>query len=142
MVLAYGSNLSTDRKQFRTGAIRQAVRCRLLGYRLAFNKRHPLHGVCANIVEDNETSEVWGVIYLCNPEAMRRLDKSEGVKTGDYKRWPVNVVTDAGDKITAVAYVAGERFLCDEGRPSTEYLTRVGVYCSNSGCQLTTFQTK
>ena len=129
---AYGSNLSIDRKQHRTDAIRQAIRCRLPGYRLAFNKQHPVHNRCANIVADND-GVVWGVIYLCNAEAMRKLDRNEGVSTGDYKRLPVAVVTDAGEEIAAVAYIAGERFVCNEGQPTQEYLDHVLVGAREHG---------
>jgi hypothetical protein len=36
---AYGSNLSSEQKECRTGTIREARRARLDGYRIAFNKR-------------------------------------------------------------------------------------------------------
>jgi hypothetical protein len=36
---AYGRNLDVHQKTLRTRRIRQALRCRLPGYRFAFNKR-------------------------------------------------------------------------------------------------------
>jgi cation transport regulator ChaC len=67
-------------------------------------------------------SEVWGVAYLCNPTAMEELDRFEGVAGGHYHRENVEVVTDAGEKLSAVAYVAGPRPLSEVGRPTKEYL--------------------
>ena len=55
---AYGSNLFINQKERRTGRIRQAVRCRLPGFRFAFNKRGNGGQVYANIVPD-DAAEVW-----------------------------------------------------------------------------------
>jgi gamma-glutamylcyclotransferase len=120
---AYGSNLFVEQKVERTGRIRQAIRCRLKGYRFAFNKRGTGQ-IYANIVPD-VTAEVWGVVYLCNPDAFREMDKREGVAGGHYKRLPVTVEHDSGEKVDAVAYVAGEMFVCDPGKPKDEYLNKI-----------------
>lgn len=117
---AYGSNMSVDRKEERTGTIRQALRCRLNGYRLAFNKRAGDGSVYANIIPD-EKSEVWGVAYLCDEAAMRKLDKKEGVAGGHYVR--ANVVVNASDRLLeCVTYIAGPNYVCDEGIPARDYL--------------------
>ena len=94
---AYGSNLFVNQKETRTGRIRQAVRARLKGYRFAFNKRGSGGQIYANIVPD-DTGEVWGVVYLCNPEAIRSMDQCEGVAGGHYKciRVAVEKDTDRG----------------------------------------------
>jgi cation transport regulator ChaC len=121
---AYGSNLSVDQKEFRTGRIRRAVRCRLPGYRFAFNKRAAHGGVYANIVAD-ATQEVWGVIYLCNRAAMDEMDRREGVAGGHYERRVVQVIDDAGENVEAVTYLAGASFVCEDGKPSAEYLQKI-----------------
>lgn len=118
---AYGSNMSMKRKEGRTSPIRQAVRCRLPGHRLTFNKRHQRYAVSANIVADDD-EEVWGVIYLCDEETMQELDECEGVRGRHYNRAKVNVLTGSGETIEAVTYIAGEDFLCDEAQPHNEYL--------------------
>jgi hypothetical protein len=117
-------HLSVDQKEERTGRIRQAVRCRLPGYRFAFNKRGGKEQIYANIVP-SPNNEVWGVIYLCNPIAMRTMDGREGVPTGDYAREPVVVITDSGEQVTAQTYIAGPDFICPEGLPSQEYLQKI-----------------
>jgi len=127
---AYGSNLLIDQKQWRTGTIRRATRCRLPGYRFALNKRAQSgDGVYANIVPD-ESQIVWGVAYLCDDEAISELDGYEGVSGGHYRHYQVEVVTDAGDVLQAMTYVAGDDHVGDEGRPRADYLDTVlaGAY--------------
>lgn len=117
---AYGSNMSIRRKETRTDAIRHAMRVRLPKYRLSFNKIHPVHVRCANIVVD-DMHEVWGVLYLCDQEAMRDLDRCEGVEIGHYERCCVSVMA-AGDAIfDATTYIACSEATGDEGIPSDEY---------------------
>ena len=118
---AYGSNLSMDRKEKRTGCIREARVAHLPGYRLAFNKQGENGEVYANIMPA-DGDEVWGVIYRCNPEAMAKLDHCEGVDSGHYTREQVTAITRSGDAVPAETYIAGEGHLCEEGRPSDRYL--------------------
>ena len=121
---AYGSNLFVDRKEQRTGSIREAIRSRLSGYRFVFNKRAKEGPIYANIVPDESTS-VWGVAYLCSPEAFRDMDKCEGVANGHYERIPVKVNQVSGQTVEAITYVAGEDFVCQPGKPSSEYLDMI-----------------
>lgn len=121
---AYGSNLCIDQKEKRTGRIRKAVRCRLRGYRFAFTKRGSGGQVYANIVPD-ETSELWGVIYLCNPKAIQDMDRYEGVANGHYEQIAVMVEDDLGEAVEAITYVACKDSVCDPGRPSAAYLLKI-----------------
>jgi len=121
---AYGSNLFIDQKEERTGRIRQAMRCRLQGFRFAFNKRGNGGQIYANIVPD-DAAEVWGVNYLCDPLAIQEMDGWEGVSSGHYERIPVTVEKESGEKVEAITYVAGEDFVCDPGNPSVEYLGKI-----------------
>jgi cation transport regulator ChaC len=121
---AYGSNMDVDRKQDRTGRIREARRARLRRYRLAFNKRAQGGGVYANIVH-SDSDDVSGVVYRCDPHAMEALDSYEGVDAGHYQRAPVSILLDNGSSVEAETYVAGERFLCPEGSPPRDYLERM-----------------
>ena len=117
---AYGSNLFPEWKEDRTKTkIRQARRCRLVGYRLAFNKRGSDGYVRANIVPDPQ-GEVWGVIYLCSPQAMEKLDGCEGAPF-HYRRVPVEVITDRGEQVQAVTYQATAAWQCEEGFPQRDY---------------------
>jgi cation transport regulator ChaC len=121
---AYGSNLFVDQKVERTGSIRQAIRCRLSGFRLAFNKRGKKGQIYANIVPE-DSAEVWGVAYLCNPQAFRKMDIPEGVADGHYEHLPVTVALESGEEVEAITYVAGEDFVCEEGKPESWYLDKI-----------------
>ena len=121
---AYGSNMSIDRKQFRTGSIREQHCCRLQNFRFAFNKAAADGTAYANIMAD-PASIVWGVCYLCDEEAFTTLDTYEGVNLGHYQRQDVTVVTDAGDELEAITYTAREQRLTSETLPRDDYLQSV-----------------
>jgi gamma-glutamylcyclotransferase len=121
---AYGSNLSQDQKEARTGAVRSARVATLHGFRLVFNKRSKDGSGKANIVVDDKHI-VWGVAYLCDSEAMAAMDRFEGVCDGGYCQLPVAVRTAGGEYLDAVTYVAGEAFVCFELRPSQTYLNTI-----------------
>jgi len=117
---AYGSNLDIDQKQARTGSIREARRCRLVDYRLAFNKKSQLYGVCANIVPDT-AKEVWGVVYRCRPGTLEKMDTHEP----GYQQLRVNVDLESGNRLEAITYVAEPEQVCPEGRPKREYAAKI-----------------
>ncbi len=121
---AYGSNLDIDRKERRTGTIRQAEVCRLPGYRFLFNKRGSNGQRFANIVPDR-SAEVWGAAYLCSPGAMEEMDRFEGVGAGHYGRMAVRLLTKTGEPRDAVTYVAGAKYLCKEATPTEAYLQKI-----------------
>ncbi len=118
---AYGSNLSMDRKQRRTGLIRSSRPACLKDYRFAFNKGGAGGEVYANIVP-SPGDVVWGVVYLCDPEAMASLDEYEAVETGDYWRHPVEVEATDGELLRAEVYIAGDDFVIADSRPRPWYL--------------------
>ncbi len=118
---AYGSNMSIDQKERRTGKIRESCPAVLKNHRLVFNKDDGKGSAYANI-EQRTGSEVWGVIYLCNLGAFKELDRFEGVTAGHYVQEEVEVVTDKDEKVLAVAYVAGKNFVCPERQPRADYL--------------------
>jgi len=91
--------------------------------RLSFNKMGGDGTGKANIVSDQD-AEVWGVAYLCSPEALDELDQAEGVPD-HYVRRSVNVALDNGDFLNAIAYVANPNKLAEGLKPSPEYLQYV-----------------
>jgi gamma-glutamylcyclotransferase (GGCT)/AIG2-like uncharacterized protein YtfP len=117
---AYGSNLSAEQKERRTGTIREARRACLDGYRIAFNKRGSDGTGKANIVPDR-AGVVWGVVYRCSPVALDEMDTHEGVRGGHYHRTRVRVRLDLGDEIGAITYVAGDSFVDESLIPGDEY---------------------
>jgi hypothetical protein len=118
---AYGSNLCREifleRRGMRPLASRRA---RLDGHRLTFDLPvGPGERGVANLVPD-PTAATWGACYLLDAAACERLDGTEGVHLGYYRRLAVTVVTDDGECLAAFAYqgaaaVAGRK-------PSARYL--------------------
>lgn len=115
---------SIDQKEKRTGKIRKTIRCYLPGYRLVFNKNLGNGLTAANIIPDVH-SAVWGVIYLCSPEAFKEMDRYEGIGGGHYEHDSVEVITDTGERFKALTYVAGEDFVVQGGSPRKDYLERI-----------------
>jgi gamma-glutamylcyclotransferase len=120
LYFAYGSNLSQQRMAERTGAIPQARPACLKDYRLAFNCRVGA-SVYANIVP-SDGSLVWGAVYLCDFRAMIGLDLYEGVAHGCYRRAWVEVEAENGERLMAETYLAGEKYMAQDGEPSATYL--------------------
>ena len=71
----YGSNLSMDRKEQRTGSIRSARTACLKDYRFAFNKGGAGGEVYANIMP-SPGKVVWGVVYLCDQLAVTVVESA------------------------------------------------------------------
>jgi gamma-glutamylcyclotransferase len=117
---AYGSNLSKQRMQQRIGVIPVSQRAFLRDYGLTFNARVGQE-FYANIVL-SRGDVVRGVVYRCNPTAMAVLDRYEGVAQGCYRRAAVEVETEDGGRILAEVYIAGEKYVSENGRPNAFYL--------------------
>ena len=102
---AYGSNL--DRETFlkrRSMAPIAHKLCRLDGYRLCFDLPiGPGERGVANVQPDVDR-HVWGVAFQLNDESCARLDRSEGVDFGAYRRHTVTVTDAAGAALQAFTY--------------------------------------
>jgi cation transport regulator ChaC len=118
---AYGSNLCrtifVERRGLQPLEIRRA---RLDGHRLTFDLPvGPGERGVANLVAD-PAAATWGVCYLLDATACDRLDRTEGVHRGYYRRLEVSVVTDDGASLAAFAYQGSASVV---GRkPSRRYL--------------------
>jgi len=117
----YGSNMSRaifcERRGMRPLATRWGW---LEGYRLAFDLPiGPGERAVANI-QPQAGERTYGVLYLLVAEELDRLDRSEGVDRGFYRRIPVEVVVGGEERVAAFTYqsswtVAGRK-------PSARYL--------------------
>ena len=126
---AYGSNLDPDRKEFRTGAIREedVTACYLPNYRLAFNKWSSRQGYCANVIPA-AGDRVYGVCYRCDAETIRKLDFNEGVHDADgYRRFPLIAFSLSGsEQLSAETYVFPNGLTTHpEYRPTDAYLDHI-----------------
>ena len=117
---AYGSNLDPGtfvrRRKMKPHRSRVG---RVDGYRLVFDL--PIgtgERAVANLAPDSG-EYVWGVAYELTSIDADRLDRSEGVHHGVYRRLPVEVVTEDEERIEAFSYASPHRA---EGRkPSPRY---------------------
>jgi cation transport regulator ChaC len=119
---AYGSNMSPaiflERRAMRPLATRRAW---LDGHRLCFDLPvGPGERGVANLERCGD-ARVWGVLYRLTPEQFDRLDRTEGVHRGFYRRTAVEVVVaDDGERIGAFTYLS--RFSTRGRKPSARYV--------------------
>ena len=102
---AYGSNLC--RRVFvetRCMRPRRALRARLPGWRICFDLPvGPGERGVANVVECADGT-VYGVAYLLDLADAERLDRTEGVHRGWYRRHPIAAQLDDGVRLGAFTY--------------------------------------
>jgi cation transport regulator ChaC len=117
----YGSNMSravfVERRKMEPLASQVAW---LDDFRLCFNiPVGPGERGVANI-EAASGERICGVAYLLTPEGFDRLDRTEGVHAGVYRRLPVELRLAGGERLTAFTYQSA---LTVEGRkPSPRYM--------------------
>lgn len=120
---AYGSNLSRNQMEERTNTVPPAVVAWLEGYRLVFNKKGSDCTGKANI-EPAPGETVWGVVYDCTEEALKKIDHYERVEDGHYRRDTVTVKTK-GEMIDAICYIAEVEHINNELKPTDNYLQKI-----------------
>jgi hypothetical protein len=117
---AYGSNMSRTTLVGRRGLSPiETRRARVDGFRLCFDiPVGPGERGVANLAAD-ATARTHGVAHLLTVEDADRLDFTEGVAGGLYRREPVDIVTDGG----VVAGFTYRSTMTSPGRkPSARYL--------------------
>ncbi len=118
---AYGSNMSPAIFLEHRGMHPRAVRRgSLAGHRVCFHLPvGPGERGVANL-EACVEGRVWGVLYLLAAQECDRLDRTEGVDRGFYRRAPVDVITDDGEHIAAFTY--SSIHAATGRKPSARYL--------------------
>jgi cation transport regulator ChaC len=118
---AYGSNLDPETFEGRR-RMRPLGSCRacLAGYRLVFDLPvGPGERAVANLAAD-PAARIHGVAWRISERDARRLDRTEGVHLGYYRRLDVEVALDDGSPRGAFTYVSPHG---QPGRkPSARYL--------------------
>jgi len=75
-------------------------------------------------LEPEEGARLCGVLYLLTPEECDRLDRTEGVHLGVYRRIPVEVLAEGEERVPAFTYQSS---LAQSGRkPSARYMRLLG----------------
>jgi len=123
---AFGSNLSKEQMERRTGPIIERVPAHVDGWALTFNKEASGGEVgFANIVRVTG-QRVEGLLYRVDDEGMRRLDNAEGVTTKHYLRVEMPVTRDdTGQAVPAVVYLAHPLRVVEGLRPGQGYMERL-----------------
>ncbi|MBI3781814.1 MAG: gamma-glutamylcyclotransferase [Deltaproteobacteria bacterium] len=117
----YGSNMSRaiflEMRQMQPLQARPAF---VDGHRLCFNiPVGPGERGVANL-EAHPPARTWGVVYQLTVADFDRLDHTEGVGVGLYRRLPIEVVDSGGERIAALTYQSTR---ITEGRkPSPRYI--------------------
>ncbi len=121
---AYGSNLHDTIFRGRRGMVARAtLRGRLDGFELRFNLPvGPGERGVANLEPAAERC-VWGALYLLTAADCERLDRSEGVPFGAYRRVTVEVRQEDGEHCTAFTYCSASTRT--DRKPSARYLRLV-----------------
>jgi cation transport regulator ChaC len=118
---AYGSNMHSsiflDRRQMHPLEVRPGC---LAHYRLCFNLPvGPGERGAANLTPEGG-ARTYGVLYLLTLSDSERLDRTEGVERGVYRRIPVEVLTDEEEWIQAFTYQSSLNQ--PHRKPSARYL--------------------
>jgi len=131
-VVAYGSNLSTERLHRRVGKPLNTKKGYIEGYRLVFNKKaEGKASAYANISYIGPTERCPAVAYELSPEQSEILDLNEG--TGKhrgrdkhhYLRITIPFTDDSGRTQIMQAYVAHPARLVRKGKPTNDYLAHI-----------------
>jgi cation transport regulator ChaC len=115
---AYGSYMNRAQMLARGGTILEERNASLPNYEVRFNKKVRGGTAGANI-QMASGKTVYGVLYKVEENALRSLDRYEGVPE-HYRRIEVQVTPDGGQPVPAQIYIASK---VEKGlRPSAPYL--------------------
>jgi len=118
---AYGSNMARatfiERRRMQPLAVRRVF---LDDHRLCFDLPiGPGERGVANLIAE-PGARTWGAAYLLHAAACDFLDRTEGTHRGFYRRIPIEVVADGGERLAAFAYQGDRRDA--RRKPSARYL--------------------
>ena len=109
-------HIDIDQMRGRCPDARLTANAKLGAFRFIINSR----GV-ATIVED-DSSEVHGVLWQLTHPDEDSLDHYEGVKYGLYSKEYFQVLTEDGEAVEVLVYIAADRV---EGEPGGGYMRRI-----------------
>lgn len=119
---AYGSNMSHKQMKERCPDAKYVCRAFLENHRIVFDGYSArTGGAVANIVPSLK-HKVWGCVYKMSLHDLDRLDGFEGLKTNQYRRKHVHVLTDNGNVIEALAYYRRNK---KKNQPANEYFNTI-----------------
>lgn len=131
LYFAYGSNLDPEQIEERCPSHQFKCLALLPGFRLAFTRySESRRSWVADVVEDDASPGVWGVVYDISKEDLKRLDACEGYhgkgKINAYDRYGTSVLVN-GEKdrpLGVLIYVVAKKS-DKEHPPGEEYLRHI-----------------
>ncbi len=120
---AYGSNLDLPQMKRRCPSSKLISKGSLSGYRLTFNRYSSgWGGGVADVIQD-QSSEVWGLVFKLSDTDLERLDRYEGYykdQNSLYERWKAVINTPNGQisDVWVCTVVEKQKFV----QPTVEYL--------------------
>lgn len=130
-MLAFGSNLSTERLEARVGSCPVYQVAWLSGYELVFNKSSHDANVYANI-RYTGNARCPGVAYQLTFEQIMALDPYEK----GYVRMVVPAETEASESLLVQLYLAHPDEMCPETLPQPEYKHHIVTGCREHNLSL------
>lgn len=130
LYFGYGSNLDWDDWQawcegenLRSEGLVELGPCWLPNYSMKFHYfSKSRDGGAADVVETGRGHAVPGVLFRMNDDALRAMDKKEGVKAGAYARRKVEVILPNGTFVKALTYCVTDNRRVDRFvQPTTSY---------------------
>lgn len=121
---AYGSNMDEQQMESKKVAFSNKEKAKIFGYRLTFNKKTSNGSGRATIIKGKSDDVVEGILYTINDDDIVKLDKPERYPE-HYSRIEVPVVTESGEKIPAVTYLANSDWLAEGLLPMEGYLRTI-----------------
>ncbi|MBF0121632.1 MAG: gamma-glutamylcyclotransferase [Desulfobacterales bacterium] len=123
-IIAYGSNMSTERLKDRIGDFEDVKKGFIEGYKLVFNKKaFRNNAVYANIYFAGSTDKCPAVAYYLSTDQASTLDQYEGVPD-HYLRISIPF-TSNNETTIAQVYIANPKMLTKENKPEKEYLNYI-----------------
>jgi len=121
LLFSYGSNHPAQMAE-RLGHDVATVGAYAPGYVRAFRGFSSRWGGGVATLVKQRGGVVYGLVAPVTKEDLARMDRFEGVASGNYKRMKLPVVLQTGEKAQAIAYVATSK---EFNEPSREYLEAV-----------------
>lgn len=131
LYFAYGSNLNPEQMNKRCPSNKFKCVALLPGFRIAFTRYSGYwEGGVADVMEDESSPGVWGVVYDITEGDLERLDVREGYRgdgmDNDYERCGTNVFVDGDDAhaLGVLLYVVAKKSE-EEHLPSAKYMHQI-----------------
>ena len=132
LYFGYGSNLDWDDwqawcedKKLRSDGLVEISPCWLPNYSMKFHYfSNSREGGAADVIETGRGHAVPGVLFSMNADALRAMDRKEGVKAGAYARRKVEVILPNGTFVQALTYCV------TENRREDRFIQPTSLYCN------------